>query len=352
MNEINWQGPINRLGYGVASSNLLNALAKKTRLNLFPIGPLEVTNPKLQEVVTQSIQNTKDCDFEAPTLKLWHQNQLLERIGNGRYYGFPIFELDNFTEQELQSLRCPHELIVCSKWAKDVLERFTDQPIHVVPLGVDREIFFPGSEKRGRTYKFFTIGKWEVRKGHDFIIECFNKAFEDRDDVELHMATFNPFFQGSMEYKAHEWANLAKSSKLGDKITLHGPMATHSDVAYFIRQMDCGLFPSRAEGWNLELLESMASDKPVIATNYSAHTEYCTHDNSFLLDIEITTEAVDGVWFHGQGEWAFLGQRHKTQMIDYMRHCYKERPDNRPGLRTAIDYSWENSAEKLLNVIS
>ena len=31
---------------------------------------------------------------------------------------------------------------------------------------------------------------------------------------------------------------------------------------------DCGIFLSRAEGWNLGLLEMMAMGKPVITTNY------------------------------------------------------------------------------------
>ena len=49
---------------------------------------------------------------------------------------------------------------------------------------------------------------------------------------------------------------------------------------------DCGVFPARAEGWNLELLEMMSCNKPVIATNYSAHTEFCDDKNCMLIDIE------------------------------------------------------------------
>jgi glycosyltransferase involved in cell wall biosynthesis len=352
MNEINWMGPCNPLGYGVASSNILGALSEKTRLNLFPIGPVQISNPKLTDTINKALDNSKSANFEAPTVKIWHQHALLERVGNGPYYGFPIFELDRFTEQELLNLRCPHKLLVCSNWAKDILEDNGFENVSVVPLGVDSEIFYPNEKENSDTYKFFTIGKWELRKGHDVIIECFNKAFEENDNVELHMATFNPFFQGQMEFKAHEWANLAKGSKLGQKIFLYGQFPSHNHIADFIRQMDCGLFPSRAEGWNLELLESMACGKPVIATNYSAHTEFCTPENSNLIDITVSETANDGVWFNGQGEWAFIGQRQKAQIIDYMRYCYKERPENKAGIRTAEHFSWENSATRLLDAIS
>ena len=50
-------------------------------------------------------------------------------------------------------------------------------------------------------------------------------------------------------------------------------------------QVDCGVFPSRAEGRNLELLEMMSAGKHVITTDYSAHTEFCTKDNAGLVPI-------------------------------------------------------------------
>ena len=74
---------------------------------------------------------------------------------------------------------------------------------------------------------------------------------------------------------------------------------------------DCGIFPSRAEGWNLDMLEMMALNKSIITTNYSAHTEFCNKDNSFLIDISETEPANDGKWFFGQGNWAKIGEEQK-----------------------------------------
>ena len=50
---------------------------------------------------------------------------------------------------------------------------------------------------------------------------------------------------------------------------------TSEEVARIMGQVDCGVFPARGEGWNLELLEMMSMGKPVIATNYSGHTQFC-----------------------------------------------------------------------------
>ena len=352
MNEINAQFPINCLGYGVCGSYLLNALSKRTRINLFNIGPIEISSQSLVEPVTKALENVKTADFSMPTVKIWHQNQLIEHVGRGRYYGFPIFELNVFNELECLSLSCPDELIVCSNWAKEILENFVNRHIHIVPLGVDNTIFYPSQNTNSATYKFFNIGKWELRKGHDVLIECFNRAFDYDDDVELHLMCHNPFLHTELQHQAHDWEKLCKTSKLASKIILEPRVPHHEDVANFIRSMDCGVFPAKAEGWNLELLESMACGKPVIATNYSAHTEFCRDYNSYLIDIVNTEPANDGIWFHGEGSWAFIGEKQKNQIIDYMRFCYKTRPSNKRGIQTAQYFSWDSSAGKLFNIIN
>jgi glycosyltransferase involved in cell wall biosynthesis len=117
-------------------------------------------------------------------------------------------------------------------------------------------------------------------------------------------------------------------------------------------QADCGIFLSRAEGWNLELLEMMSMNKPVITTNYSAHTEFCNPSNAHLVDIDELESAYDGKWFFGYGEWAKIGPKQKEQAIELMRHVYKSNiRTNIAGLETGKHYSWQNSARHLIKCI-
>lgn len=345
MKEIITQFPINQMGYGVAGTNILFELDKLAQVDLFPIGGVEITDKKIEDVFNRTNANFT-TNFSSPTVKIWHQHQLIDRIGRGKYFGFPIFELDGFSPPELFSLSAPDELIVCSQWAKTVLEKFVKQKVSVVPLGIDTEIFYSDNNINSGTYKFFNIGKWEIRKGHDILIECFNRAFNHSDDVELYMMCNNPF----LTYEAmSSWELLYQT----EKVKLCPRLRSHEEVASFIRQMDCGVFPARAEGWNLELLESMASGKPVITTNYSAHTEFCNKDNSYLVEIDDVEPAYDGIWFDGnKGNWAYIGEAQKEQIIEHMRYCYKNRPYNNEGITTGRSFTWTNSAKKLLEVIS
>jgi glycosyltransferase involved in cell wall biosynthesis len=122
-----------------------------------------------------------------------------------------------------------------------------------------------------------------------------------------------------------------------------------------MKQSDCGVFPSRAEGWNLELLEMMACGKQVIATNYSAHTEFCSEDNSYLIHIEDLETAYDGVFFNGShGRWAALLDSQKEQMVTHMRAVHAAKQSgvlhlNEFGIETSKLFSWNNSAREVIN---
>ena len=223
--------------------------------------------------------------------------------------------------------------------------------MHVVPLGVDNDIFSHCPISKRPSTVFLNCGKWEKRKGHDILLECFNNAFSENDNVELWMMCDNPFIgEGNKN-----WQDLYKNSKLGSKIRIIPRQKTHQDVMSVMRQADCGVFPSRAEGWNLELLEMMAMGKHVIATNYSAHTEFCTPVNSRLINIDNLETAFDGVFFDGQcGMWAEIAQDQKDATIEYMRDIHTLKQDgqlalNENGIETGKQFSWKNSAQELIN---
>jgi glycosyltransferase involved in cell wall biosynthesis len=115
---------------------------------------------------------------------------------------------------------------------------------------------------------------------------------------------------------------------------------------------DCGIFPARAEGWNLELLEMMSCGKTVIATNYSAHTEFCTKDNSKLIEITDLETAHDNPYFNGQGKWAHFGEPQMKQLCEHMREAYEQKQViNLEGIKTAKAFSWANSATRLMDVV-
>ena len=345
---LNLMTPINQLGYGVAGLNILKALQVEANVALHVIGQPQVTSQADADAVTKGMETSKMFDPEAPCIKIWHQNQMAERVGRGTFIGFPIFELDTFTDLEKPHLDSCDRLYVCSQWAKDVL-RDNPYPFYtgltdVVPLGVDMEIFKPAPVKNNNKTIFFNCGKWEVRKGHDILIEAFRIVEKHDPDVELWMMCENPF--NSFE-EENRWRQLYSDPKV--KII---PRAeTQQEVYNIMSQVDCGVFPSRGEGWNLELLEMMAAGKHVIATDYSAHTEFCTKENAGLVTIKEVEPAHDGKWFFGQGNWGKIKEHEVFDLSLQMQSFIENKRGtlNEAGIETAKQFSWKNTARKIID---
>lgn len=344
--------PIGQTGYGYAGLNLLLQLASDDNsIGLNIMGNPNVESDEQMSIINRCVNYMDLIPYDATCLKIWHQFDLLNRIGNGKYFAFPFFEIDSFNTKEIHHLNFPDELIVSCQWAKDILiKNNIKKPINIVPLGVDRSIFDDKIQNQTNNYVFLTIGKWEKRKSHDIIIECFNKAFTEKDNVELWMVTQNPFLNKSQE---NAWLNLVQSSKLRNKIKLFPRLPDHKAIAEIISYSNCGIYISRGEGWNLELLETLSMNKPVIVSNYSAHKEYCDQNNSFLIDIVDTEQAFDGIWFFGNGNWAKIDEKTKENIVDSMQYCFKHNIiNNAAGVETAKQYSWQNSASELIRCIA
>ncbi len=325
--KINLTAPLNQLGYGAVSLNILKSLvACGHEVSLWPIGQIDA-EPHNHEVLRACLKNAQLYDSAAPSLRIFHQFDLAQHVGHGVHVGFPIFELNKFTDVEKHHLLTQDKIFVASTWAKDVLiaNQIPNDAITVAPFAVDTEVFKPSSDSSPREVPtiFLTVGKWEVRKSHYEILDAFNKAFTQDDDVQLWACCQNPAVpQGRGEAYNREWNTLYQSSNLSNKVRLLPRLATSAEVAEIMARADCGVFPARAEGWNMELAEMLAAGKQCIATSYAGHSEYANSENCLLVQIDKLESAFDGVYFHGQGEWAAIEDRQIEQIVSHMRSVH------------------------------
>lgn len=358
MRNINLMAPINQLGYGIAGLNVLKALQKHANVSLFPIGQPQLTSQEDADIVQAALHTARFFDSKAPCIKIWHQHDMAQFVGKGQHIGFPIFELDTFNGVEHHHLSSVDRLFVCSEWAKGVVKNqiskfdideaigWSNYRVDVVPLGVDMNIFKPTEPTSKNKIIFFNCGKWEIRKGHDILIQAFKKVAKQHDNVELWMMCTNPFNSQEENNRWHQLYN-------HPKVKLIPRAETQSQVYNIMSQVTCGVFPSRGEGWNLELLEMMACGKHVITTNYSAHTEFCNPDNSYLVPINGVEPAFDGKWFFNQGNWAKITDNEidiLTNLMNNFFESYSGEP-NAAGLETAKQFTWDNTATKILKLL-
>ena len=355
---INLMVPIcSNTGYGVTSTSITKAFINNgCSVCLFPIGHMTVDNEQDKKIILESVNKASNSwDKKNPCLKIWHSFELANRIGSGKDGALTFFEIDKIKDNEKNMMNNTDVMFVSSKWAVDILKENNITPeVFVCPLAVNTSIFYPRPKteikedtNKEKSYKFINIGKWEVRKGHDILVEAFNYAFNIEDNVELYMINHNPFLSPQ---ENQIWIDLYKKTKMGPKIKIIGRVPAQKDLAEIIDEVDCGVFPARAEGWNNEILEVMAMNKAIIATDYSAHTEYCSPENSMLIKIDKLVKADDGKFFDGFGRWADLGKNQVEQLVLYMRQAYSEKVSiNENGLETSKKFTWEKTASILEN---
>jgi len=354
MHKLNLIAPINTLGYGVVGFNIFKHAISHLNISLFPIGNIDSSNSDDTALIQKGIATANQFEgfVDAPSLKIWHEFALADRIGRGPTFAFPFFEINTFDQRRINHLNSVDNIIVASKWAEEIVHNNLQSPsTHVVSLGVDTSIFTHGPHQTTDKCVFFNCGKWEKRKGHDVILEMFKEAFPNEQDVELWMMCSNPF----LPQKTHqEWTRYYSSDS---RVRLLNRVKTQQEVAQAMASTNCGIFPSRAEGWNLELLEMMAMGKHIIATDYSAHTEFCNNKNCDLIDITNLEKAEDGVFFNGSvGKWASLDGKPMEQGIEHMKAFYRQwKSDqstiNEEGIKTAQKFSWDNTIQQLEEAI-
>lgn len=351
--KLNVMSPWNDLGYGVAAKNIIKSLDKAgVDVTYWQIGQMQYEQDEVS-LLNKLIGRQNSYDVRADCLKIYHQHLMGERIGRGTFTGFPFFELDTFNEREKHHLGQCDRIFVSSKWAKEIVKKeIKGADVRIIPPGVDRTIFNENQNRsgfNGVTTNFYNIGKWEVRKGHDVLIDIWNKAFgPEFKNVRLNMLCNNPFLKPE---QSEEWQKLYS----GPSIKVWPRLNSHVDVAYFMNMFDCGVFPSRGEAINLEAIETLSCGGHLVITNYAGHTEFCNKENSRLIDIDETEIAFDGIWFHGTGDWAKIGERQIEQAVEHLREVHRLNMDgqlglNKAGIETAKHFSWDNAAKHIIEV--
>ncbi len=368
--NLNLTAPPNQTSYGLVTTSLLAGLRSQgVDVALFPIGEAN-PEPRHADVVGKAIAKSRRYDASAPSLRIWHQWELAHHAGWGPRAGYSFWEVDRLTDDEVHQFNQLDIAFVPSEWAYVVArESGVKVNMEVLTPGVDTDVFSVDVKpavipKTGpETTVFLNVGKWEVRKGHDFLLAAFNAAFSPADDVMLVTLNFNqlqfPGYNGPAE--SARWNEIYDQSPMGQAgkiVHVKGRVQTQQDVAMVMAAADCGFFPSRAEGWNMPLAEMLAMGKAAIATDYSAHIQFAERAGARMIETDGLEEAYDGFFFRGFGQWAKLGERALEQAVLHLRavHATKQEygslSSNKDGISLFKEHlTWTNAARVVCSTL-
>ncbi len=370
--NINLTAAINSLGYGIVGLNTLlalNELGCKTAL--WSIGTVECP-PDKTDSVNAALDAALSYDRAAPSVRISSQINLAQHVGKGVHAAISYFERDRLHTHEIKQLQNQDVVIASSEWMRRLLAKQIRGPkLAIARPGVDPALFHPGvldmplpigcETSIGDKFAaggpsatvFLVVGKWEIRKGHDVLASLFARAFADRDNFKLILVTVNPFLSQA-EHDA--WAG--QFAMFGDKVEIHhSRLPDQASLARVMAGADCGVFLSRAEGWNLDAAEMLAMGKHILITNFSAHTEFANPQNAWLVEIDELEPCFDGKWFNGFGCWAKIGPHQQDQAISHLRSIHHlkqfgQLDTNLAGIETMKQFTWKSFSQSVLDAVS
>lgn len=234
------------------------------------------------------------------------------------------------------------------------------EKIRVMPLGVDEYRFHPGNAplpvpgRRG--FAFLSVFEWIPRKGYDILLRAFLAEFEPHEDVCLILrvhdnSAYDPLGQRINAEIASFKSALGKTS--GPPVILLPALMTPDELARLYAAADCFVLPTRGEGWNMTALEAMACGVPTICTNWSAHLDFMTPKNSFLIDVErlepVPAFGIPNDKVYAGAHWACPSEAHLRRLV---RWVYNNRAQARDaGMKGSRDvmagFTWEKAARRM-----
>ena len=195
---------------------------------------------------------TRDRDLDLAAAKWWRRPLVR------RWYGFAGM-------QKRVARRIPDLLTVSSSSAADIAADFRVSPdqLHLVPLGVDTELFNPDAAQRvpGRIVAISSADR--PLKGIGNLLRALARL-RVHHDVELQLIA-------KLEQDGPTEKLIAELG-VSDIVRVSGGL-TDAEVAALLASAEVACIPSLYEGFSLPAVEAMASGTPIVASRAGALPE-------------------------------------------------------------------------------
>ena len=271
----------------------------------------------------------------------------------GPTIAYNVWESTIQPEEFFKKLQEFDMLWVPSEWQKQctIEQGYDPNKISVVPEGVDVDVFYPKKEPiLNEKFRFVLVGRWDYRKSTKEIIESFIETFKDNDNVELVVSIDNPWGEEMDGFKTTE-ERLRHYSLIDDKVIVKS-FLTGEEYVELIRTANVFVSCSRSEGWNLPLIEAMASGIPSIYSNCSGQLEFAEGHG---LPVNILSERpakdntyarfapVDIIGNYYEPDFTHLGMQMKDALNNYEKH--KDKAVNVTAPHIHENFNWDKVGE-------
>lgn len=267
------------------------------------------------------------------SINLWHVNpsQFAEAYAcmgreafDKRYnIGYWLWELEEFPDEWVPYIRLLDEIWTPSEFISESIRKKTDKPVYTVPYYVTAKTdtphfnrqYFEIPEDQFLFLMMYDVQSISERKNPEGIIQAFRKAFPPEQKSVGLVIKVNSADSRELAFiknKLSEYENIYLINRNMEKIEVNSLIAC------------CDAFVSlhRAEGFGLVLAEAMLNRVPVIATNWSANTEFMNPSSACMVGYTLVMLDKDFPPYQKGNRWA---EPDIAEAAGYMRRLASDR---------------------------
>lgn len=256
------------------------------------------------------------------------------------------------------AMRTDLVVVTPSRWSAEGLGRIgiPAKMIRVVPHGVNLDVFAPDAESGVATRRklgigpgivFMNAGAMTANKGADLLLRAFAELCLQRSDVYLLLKGTDDLYRSKARLGVVlQGLEAGVRDAVLRRIAYSGASLPLAEMAALYRAADVYVSPYRAEGFNLPVLEAMASGLPVICTSGGPTDDFVSADGAHKVFSQRVAAAMpDG----GRGVQLQPDLAHLTSL---MRRAAEDAAWRRSagvaGRQQAAKFTWEKAVESLL----
>ena len=233
-----------------------------------------------------------------------------------------LWELENIPNEWYWAFPYLNEIWVPSNFVKNAIEKVAPIPVSLIPYGIEAPVdskcdraFFGLPEDRFLVLCMFDSNSYFSRKNPLGALVAFTKAFGNaHSKASLVMKVSNA--------KEAELERIRMEMGSPENLILFSQTFEKKQVNALIRCCDVFLSLHRSEGFGLVLAEAMYLGVPVVATNWSANTDFMNADVACMVDYELIPTNGEYQFDHAQQRWA---DANTDQAADYLAKLFKDK---------------------------
>ena len=325
----------NYSGFGINISGYINkqfGLGEGVRANIRAVAANDIPfavndfNIQISKFISGEnileVQQDNPYDINLVQINFDLLDRVLEQTDSSYFYNkyniaFWAWELETFPPESKKYFDFFDEIWVPSNFCAEAISRVSPVPVVKIMHSIDIKKNYPFTRKDFGIPedKFVFLSLFDyyssiARKNPLGVIEAYERAFgKNNPDVMLVLKS-----SISLEFPEQKKKILTRITGNSSIILIEEIMP--QDKLYSLYNgCDCYVSLHRSEGFGLTMAEAMFLGKPVIATAYSANTEFMTINNSLLVKYKMTDSGNEYAFTGGQGSWADPDLNHAAQLM-------------------------------------